>query len=139
MTHEERIQRNMYTQKEKLRARRRPLIVFSVSQIIGAIHASPLLQQPSERHSLWITTCALIVSLLDIEVINVVAVGYQYGAKHHTSLCNQGNQDGEDKTILTRYTTAVEESTVPAIIPVNVKGEVLSAYLDTGSGRNGCQ
>ena len=37
---------------------------------------------------------------------------------------------------LTGYTTYEEEKVLPAIIPVCVEGEILWAYLDTGSGRN---
>ena len=37
---------------------------------------------------------------------------------------------------LTSYTTYAEEKVLPAIIPVCVEGEILWAYLDTGSGRN---
>ena len=37
---------------------------------------------------------------------------------------------------LTGYTTYAEEKVLPAIIPVCVEGEILWAYLDTGSGRN---
>ena len=37
---------------------------------------------------------------------------------------------------LTGYTTYAEEKVLPAIIPVCVEGEILWAYLDTGSARN---
>ena len=53
---------------------------------------------------------------------------YRCGAKHHTSLYNQ-SKDGGDSTVLTGYTTGTKETTLPAIIPVKVKGEVLWAYL----------
>ena len=52
-------------------------------------------------------------------------------ARHHTSLC--GKDDG---TILTGYTPPVEGVTLPPIIPVQVQGTTLWAYLDTGSSRN---
>ena len=71
------------------------------------------------------------------------------GAKHHTSLCKQERnggggtksgggsaKSGGDGAVLTGYITAMEETTLPAIIPVRVKGEVLWAFLDTGSGRD---
>ncbi len=49
--------------------------------------------------------------------------------KHHTSLC-----EGKKGAILTGYTPS--DTTLPPIIPVNIKGVTLWAYLDTGSGRN---
>ena len=76
MSPEERIQRNetCIHRREEPKVRRKPLIVFSACQTIGATHASPLLQQPSKRHSLWKTNCVLIVPLPEMEVINVAAV-----------------------------------------------------------------
>lgn len=41
-----------------------------------------------------------------------------------------------NEILLTGYTTYAEEKTLPAIISVSIKGEVLWAYLDTGSTRN---
>ncbi len=49
--------------------------------------------------------------------------------KHHTSLC-----EGKKGAILTGYTPS--DTTLPPIIPVNIEGVTLWAYLDTGSGRN---
>ena len=66
---------------------------------------------------------------------------FHCGAKHHTSLCTQEKNhlpppnDGKG-TVLTGYTSTVEEPTLPAIIPVKLKGEVFWAFLDTDSGRN---
>jgi len=37
---------------------------------------------------------------------------------------------------LTGYATYAKEKVLPAIIPVCVEGEILWAYLDTGSARN---
>ena len=54
---------------------------------------------------------------------------YRCKGKHHTSLC-----EGKNEAILTGYTSA--GATLPAIIPVNIQGVTLWAYLDTGSGRN---
>ena len=46
-------------------------------------------------------------------------------------------QAKDPKTIINGYTPTDDgEESLPAIIPVKVKGEVLWAYLDTGSGRN---
>lgn len=49
--------------------------------------------------------------------------------KHHTSLFQ-----GTRSPILTAYTHS--DTTLPPIIPVNIQGVTLWAYLDTGSGRN---
>ena len=57
-------------------------------------------------------------------------------AKHHTSLCDKNEDNQENKTSLTGFTTLTEDKSLPAIIPVNVKGQTLWAYLDTGSSRN---
>ena len=67
--------------------------------------------------------------------------------KHHTSICdkrerassmqNEVSQTSSPTEVsLTGYTTYAEEKVLPAIIPVCVEGEILWAYLDTGSGRN---
>ena len=67
--------------------------------------------------------------------------------KHHTSICdkrqkassmqNEVSQTSSPTEVsLTGYTTYAEEKVLPAIIPVCVKGEILWAYLDTGSSRN---
>ena len=37
---------------------------------------------------------------------------------------------------LTGYTTYAEKKVLPAIIPVCVEGEILRAYLNTGSSHN---
>ena len=59
-------------------------------------------------------------------------------SRHHTSLCDsvQGGAPGESGTVLTSYSPSVEEWSLPAIIPVKIKGEIFWAYLDTGAGRN---
>ena len=67
--------------------------------------------------------------------------------KHHTSICdkrerassmqNEVSQTSSPTEVsLTGYTTYAEEKVLPAIIPVCVEGEILWAYMDTGSGRN---
>ena len=67
--------------------------------------------------------------------------------KHHTSICdkrerassmqNEVSQTSSPTEVsLTGYTTYAEEKVLPAIIPFCVEGEILWAYLDTGSGRN---
>ena len=58
---------------------------------------------------------------------------FHWGAKHHTSLCTQnksGSQDtnGGQDPVLTRFTSAIEEPTLPAIIPVKLKGEVFWTF-----------
>lgn len=59
--------------------------------------------------------------------------------KHHTSICTQDNgsssDQGQPRRVLNGYTPSVEES-LPAIIPLNIKGITKWAFLDTGSGRN---
>ena len=60
---------------------------------------------------------------------------YHCGEKHHTSLHDLKGPKG-DGPVLTGYSTAKEEITLPSIIPVRVKGEVFWAFLDTGSGKN---
>ncbi len=52
--------------------------------------------------------------------------------RHHTSLCDQGNNN----PIFTGYTSPVEGQTLPPMVPVNIKGTALWAYLDSGSSRN---
>ena len=55
-------------------------------------------------------------------------------ARHHTSLCNQENNP--ENPVFTRYTSPVEGQTHPPIVPINVRGTILWAYLDSGSSRN---
>ena len=55
-------------------------------------------------------------------------------ARHHTSLCDQENNTGN--SVFTGYTSPVEGQTLPPMIPVNIKGTTLWAYLDSGSSRN---
>ena len=38
--------------------------------------------------------------------------------------------------MLTSYSPSADECSLPAIIPVKIKGETFWAYLDTGAGRN---
>ena len=55
-------------------------------------------------------------------------------ARHHTSLCDQENNTRN--SVFTGYTSPVEGQTLPPMIPVNIKGTTLWAYLDSGSSRN---
>ena len=56
--------------------------------------------------------------------------------KHHRSMCDRPEREcsNPDGVSLTIYTNYVGEKVLPAIIPVSIEGQVLSAYL--GSGRN---
>ena len=58
--------------------------------------------------------------------------------KHHTSICDREERESSSANgvSLTAYTNYAEERVLPAIIPVSIKGQVLWAYLDTGSARN---
>jgi hypothetical protein len=51
-------------------------------------------------------------------------------------LCDKNEVEKENPISLTGFTTFAEEKSLPAIVPVNIKGQTLWAYLDTGSGRN---
>ena len=72
------------------------------------------------------TTFALIVG------------AFKCNYRHHTSICDKQGRDnnGHTEASLTGYTNYAEEKMLPAIIPVNIEGEILWAYLDTRSGRN---
>ena len=52
--------------------------------------------------------------------------------KHHTSICDriQGRPQNESETVMTTYTPSVEEKSLPAVIPVIIKGKTFWAYLD---------
>ena len=58
--------------------------------------------------------------------------------KHHRSICDRPERESSnpDGVSLTVYSNYAEEKVLPAIIPVSIGGQVLWAYLDTGSGRN---
>ena len=59
--------------------------------------------------------------------------------KHHTSLCDKVNQSGDQvnhNAMLNGYSPSSEEKSLPAIVPLKIKGETFWAYLDTGSGKN---
>ncbi|XP_028411681.1 uncharacterized protein LOC114534438 [Dendronephthya gigantea] len=56
-------------------------------------------------------------------------------ARHHTSPCDK-NEDDQENKLVTGFTTLTEEKSLPAIVPVKIKGQTLWAYLDTGSGRD---
>ncbi|KAL9958493.1 hypothetical protein ACROYT_G035513 [Oculina patagonica] len=58
--------------------------------------------------------------------------------KHHTSICDREERESSSANgvSLTGYTNYAEERVLPAIIPVSIEGQVLWAYLDTGSARN---
>ena len=60
-------------------------------------------------------------------------------SKHHASLCERNenlkpNTDGN--RVLNGYSNSPEEKSLPPIVPVEIKGEVMWAYLDTGSAKN---
>ena len=58
--------------------------------------------------------------------------------RHHTIICDRQereNSSSPNGVSLTGYTNYAEEKVLPAI-PVSIEGQVLWAYLDTGSGRN---
>ena len=61
---------------------------------------------------------------------------FHCGEKHRTSLHDPKDPKGGSDPLLTGYSTANEEVTLPSIIPVKVEGEVFLAFLDTGSGKN---
>ena len=106
----------------------------------------------------WNDQCKSIVtldhrnSLFRTSFASTVTLGYRgsecrsrgcfyCGARHHTSLCTKdgiGSRDTskENGPVLTGYTPVTEEPTLPAVVPVRLNGEVLRAFLDTGSGRN---
>ena len=66
--------------------------------------------------------------------------------KHHTSLCDKASHDGEKpkqggdqsnhNAMLNGYSLSSEEKSLPAIVPLKIKGKTFWAYLDTGSGKN---
>jgi hypothetical protein len=62
---------------------------------------------------------------------------FKCGSKHHTSICDK-NQNPKLETggVLNGYSMSPEKNSLPAIIPVKIWGEVMWAYLDTGSARN---
>ena len=62
---------------------------------------------------------------------------FKCGSKHHTSICDK-NQNPKMETggVLNGYSRSPEKNSLPAIIPVKISGEVMWAYLDTGSARN---
>ena len=57
---------------------------------------------------------------------------------YHTSLCDKDKNrpPGDNGTVLTSYSPSADEWSLPAIIPVKIKGETFWAYLGTGAGRN---
>ena len=59
-------------------------------------------------------------------------------SRHHTSLCDKDkNRPTVDNgTACTSYSPSAREWSLKATIPVKTKEETLSAYLDTGAGRN---
>ena len=65
---------------------------------------------------------------------------FKCGSKHHTSLCESNenlkpNTDGKFR-VLNGYSSSSEGKSLPPIVPVEIKGEVMWAYLDTGSAKN---
>ena len=62
---------------------------------------------------------------------------FKCGSKHHTSICDKNsNPDPKSNGVLHGYSRSPERNSLPAVVPVKIKGEVMWAYLDTGSSRN---
>ena len=66
---------------------------------------------------------------------------YKCKSKHHTSLCDkpQGSETQNTENhnaMLNGYTPSIVEKSLPAIVPLKIRGVIFWAYLDTGSGRN---
>ena len=63
---------------------------------------------------------------------------YKCKARHHTFLCKneQKNKDRNNGKMLTGFLPSKEEKSLPAIIPIKIKGTTFWAYLVSGSGRN---
>ena len=55
-------------------------------------------------------------------------------ARHHTSLCDQ--EPTTEKPVFNGYTSPIEGQALPPMIPINIRGTILWAYLDSGSSRN---
>ena len=59
--------------------------------------------------------------------------------KHHTSLCDkpqERNNGSDHNAMLNGYSPSSEEKSLPAIVPLKIKGKTFWAYLDKGSRRN---
>ncbi|XP_028390705.1 uncharacterized protein LOC114515614 [Dendronephthya gigantea] len=64
---------------------------------------------------------------------------YKCKGKHHTSLCDKPPENGDrgnHNAMLNGYSPSSEEKSLPAIVPLKIKGKTFWAYLDTGSGKN---
>ena len=64
---------------------------------------------------------------------------YKCKGKHHTSLCDKPSESrdrGNHNAMLNGYSPSSEEKTLPAIVPLKIKGKTFWACLDTGSGKN---
>ena len=63
---------------------------------------------------------------------------YKCKSKHHTSLCDKskGSETQDPNATLSGYTPSVEEKSLPAIVPLKIRGITFWAYLDTGSGKD---
>ena len=62
---------------------------------------------------------------------------YKCKGNHHTSLCDKPKQDkGRESNDPMLNSPSSEEKSLPAIVPLKIKGKTFWAYLDTGSGRN---
>ena len=58
-------------------------------------------------------------------------------SKHHTSLCEKQPVGGKrDCAVFTGYVPESDDRSLPAIVPLKIRGVTLWAYLDTGSGVN---
>ena len=62
---------------------------------------------------------------------------FKCGSRHHTSICDK-EQSEKPKMggVLNGYSGSTASNSLPAIIPVELQGEVMWAYLDTGSAKN---
>ena len=68
------------------------------------------------------------------EEINVVVAGS--AMQSIIQVCDKNEDNDKDKPLLSTYTVSTQEKSLPAIVPVNIKGHTLWAFLDTGSGHN---
>ena len=111
----------------------------------------------SEKQNHWSDSCTVITELVDRRkffmdhnfCFNCGSSGHRAEQcrrrgclkckhKHHTSICDIDRERAACRMKCHKpgYTTYAEEKVLPSIIPVCVEGEILWAYLDTGSSRN---
>ena len=116
------------------------LFVFIVKETTGEINVRHMSHWLSADSSLLKTGYALIVVGPDIVRANVAVEAVSNAkATHHTSLCDkpqERNNGSDHNAVLNGYSPSSEEKSLPAIVPLKIKGKTFWAYLDTGSGRN---